>query len=125
MTSPVVKAEDIFSKADTMKRREILDPKRSTPHGAYHDESPPSNEIIALLANNISQSLEYCYRTTNGTHGPQLASFPLWIAYDFYKSQPERNMELAWISELGNSTAPDSRFDLYCVKFNRDPIILS
>jgi hypothetical protein len=82
----------------------------------YSSHSNPSNEVIALLANNISQSLEYCYRTTNGTHGSQLASFPLWVAQSFYESQPDKSQELAWCYELCNTTAPDSRFDLYSTK---------
>jgi hypothetical protein len=82
--------------------------------------SCPSNDRIALLANNISQSLEYCYRSTNGTHGPQLSLFPLWVAQSFYESQSDRGRELAWFSELGNTTAPDSRFDLYFAKLSGD-----
>lgn len=81
--------------ANDTKTHHSFDPYAGYKIEPYYGQRPPSNEIIALLANNISQSLEYCYRTTNGTHGPQLASFPLWVAYSFYKSQPERNMELA------------------------------
>jgi hypothetical protein len=84
------------------------------------DQNCPSNDQIALLANNIAQSLEYCYRTTNGTHGPQSTIFPLWVARSFYESQSDRGRELAWCSELGNMTAPDSRFDLYLMKLSRD-----
>jgi hypothetical protein len=80
----------------------------------------PSDDRIALLANNISQSLEYCYRTKNGTLGPQVSIFPLLVAQSFYKSQPDRDRQLAWCSELGNMTAPDSRFDLYVIKFSED-----
>ena len=83
------------------------------------EHSCPSNDLIVLLANNICQSLEYCYRTTNGTHGPQLTSFPLWVAQNFYESQSDRGRELAWCSELGNTTAPNSRFDLYFIKTRR------
>jgi hypothetical protein len=72
-----------------------------------------SNDRIVLLANNICQSLEYCYRSTNGTHGVQLAMFPVQVAQSFYESQSDRGRELAWFSQLGNTTAPDSRFDLH------------
>jgi hypothetical protein len=80
------------------------------------DLSCPSSDQIALLANNICQSLEYCYHSKNGTFGPQSTIFPLWVARSFYKSQSDRGQELAWCSELGNMTAPDSRFDLYVMK---------
>jgi hypothetical protein len=83
------------------------------------DGSCPSNDGIALLAGNISQSIEYCYRTANGTHGPQLTIFPLWVAQCFYRSQADRGRELAWCSQLGSTTAPDSRFDLYCINLSR------
>ena len=79
----------------------------------YSDNSCVSSTIIAPLANNISQSVEYCYRTENGTHGTQLTIFPLWVARRFYESQLDRSRELAWYSELSNTTAPDSQFDLY------------
>jgi hypothetical protein len=77
------------------------------------DHRRPSHRRIALLANDICQSLEYCYHHTNGTHGPQLTVFPLWVVQNFYRSQLDKGRELAWCSELGNMTAPDSRFDLY------------
>jgi hypothetical protein len=80
----------------------------------------PSNDRIALLANNISQSFEYCYRSKNGTLGPLLTIFPLWVAQSFYMSQSDRGRELAWCSELGNATAPGSRFDLHVMKFSGD-----
>ena len=83
------------------------------------DDSFPSNDLIALLANNISQSLEHCYRATNGTRGPQITIFPVWVAKSFYESQSNRGRELAWCSELGDTTAPDSRFDLYVMKLKR------
>lgn len=80
----------------------------------------PSNDRIALLANNISQSFEYCYCSKNGTLGPLLSIFPLWVAKSFYMSQSNRDRELAWCSELGNMTAPSSRFDLHLMKLSED-----
>jgi hypothetical protein len=78
----------------------------------YSGPSCPSKELITHLANNIVQSLEYCYRTKNGTLGHQITIFPLWVARSFYESQSDRSRELAWCSALGNTTAPDARFDL-------------
>ena len=84
------------------------------------DNNYPPDDRIALLANNISQSLEYCYHSKNGTLGPQSTIFAVWVAESFYKSQSDKSRELAWCSELGNMTAPDSRFDLYIMKFSAD-----
>jgi hypothetical protein len=78
----------------------------------------PSNDQIAVLANNISQSFEYCYRTKHGTLGLQTTVFPLWVVRNFYESQSDRSRELVWCSELGNMSAPDSRFDLHVMKLN-------
>jgi len=82
----------------------------------FSEYSYPSDDRIALLANNICQSLEYCSSTKNGTLGPQSTMFALWVAQNFYESQSDRDRELAWCTELGNTTAPDSRFDLYVMK---------
>lgn len=84
------------------------------------DYGHPSNEQISLLANNISQSFEYCYRTKSGTHGLQSTIFPRWVAQSFYESQSDRGRELAWCTGLGNMTAPDSRFDIYVMKLGED-----
>ncbi|KIN00042.1 hypothetical protein OIDMADRAFT_181273 [Oidiodendron maius Zn] len=84
------------------------------------DNSCPSDDGIASLANNISQSFEYCYRTEHGTLGYQSTLFALWVVQGFYKSQPNRARELAWCSELGNTTASNSRFDLRVMKLSGD-----
>jgi hypothetical protein len=80
----------------------------------------PSNDGIALLANNICQTLEYCYHSKNGTLGPLITIFPLWVAESFYMSQSNRGRELAWCSALRNTTAPSSRFDLHVMKLRGD-----
>lgn len=86
----------------------------------FSDHSDPSNEQISLLANNISQSFEYCYHTKSGTHGLQSTIFPRWVAQSFYESQPDKGQELAWCSELGNMTAPDSQFHLFVMKLGEN-----
>jgi hypothetical protein len=82
--------------------------------------SYPSIDQIALLANNICQSFEFCYRSENGTLGLQSTAFPLWVAQSFYESQSDRDREREWCSNLGNMTAPDSRFDLYIKRLSSD-----
>jgi hypothetical protein len=77
-----------------------------------------SNKQIALLADNIAQSFEYCYHSNNGTLGPQSTVYSLWVAQSFYESQSDRERELAWCSGLRNTSAPDSRFDLDIMKFS-------
>jgi hypothetical protein len=84
------------------------------------DYSHPSNEQISLLADNVSRSFEYCYRTKSGTHGLQSTIFPRWVAQSFYESQPNKGREVAWCSGLGSMTAPDSRFDLYVMKIGEE-----
>jgi hypothetical protein len=86
----------------------------------YSDDNYPLDDRIACLADNISQSLEYCFHRKNGTLGPQSTIFALWVAQSVYESQSDKCRELAWCSELGNMTAPDSRFDLYVMKFSAD-----
>jgi hypothetical protein len=80
---------------------------------------PPDDRMLHL-ANNISQSLEYCYHSKNGTLGPQSTIFAVWAAESVYESLSGKRRELTWCSELGNMTAPDSRFDLHVIKFSAD-----
>jgi hypothetical protein len=84
----------------------------------YLEHNCPSNDQISLLADNICQSFEYCYRAKNGTLGLQSTVFPLWVARNFYQSQSDKSRHLEWCSQLGNMTAPDSWFDLYVMKLS-------
>jgi hypothetical protein len=85
-----------------------------------HSDTSASTDGISLLAKNVCQSFEYCYRSENGTLGLQSTVFPLWVAQNFYESQSDRDRELAWCSGLGNTTAPGSRFDLQVMKMGYD-----
>jgi hypothetical protein len=80
----------------------------------------PSNKDIALLANNICQSMEYCYLTKSGTLGLQSTIFPLWVAQDFYASQPDRSREMLWCSEVHNMIGPNSRYGVKVMRFAKD-----
>ena len=106
------KMRSYASKLNVMKESTLLvissDGDEYCPNHAW-----PSNDSIAVLARNICQSFEYCYRSKSGTLGPQSTVFPLWVAQDFYASQSDRRRELAWCAEIGNMTGPDSRFDLH------------
>ena len=84
------------------------------------DHNCPSTSRVADLAKNICQSLEYCYRRKNGMLGLQSTVFPRWVAHEFYSSQPDCLRELIWCSEVGNMTAPDSRFDLHVMELTKD-----
>jgi len=84
------------------------------------ERSYPSNSRIAALARNLCHSLEYCYRSKNGTLGLQSTVFTQWVAQDFYSSQPDLWRELKWCTEIGNMTAPDSRFDLHIMKLSSE-----
>jgi hypothetical protein len=75
-------------------------------------------ESMGLFAANICQSVEYCYHSKNGSLGLQSTVFPIWAAQEFYASQPALSREWQWCSEIGNMTAPDSRFDLKVMKLN-------
>lgn len=98
---------------ETQRRFGLQDRDRSE---VCSDDIYPSNDLIAFLANNISQSLEYCFCVKYGTLGPQTTILPLWIAQSFYESQPDRVRELAWCCKLGDMTAPDARFDLNVIQ---------
>jgi hypothetical protein len=80
----------------------------------------PSNNDIALLAKNICQSMEYCYLTKSGTLGLQSTIFPLWVAQEFYASQPDRGREMSWCSEVHNMTRTDSRYGVKVMRFGKD-----
>lgn len=86
------------------------------PHLAQSPLLYPLLESTARFAANICQSVEYCYRSENGTLGLQSTVFPIWAAKDFYASQPSLHREFQWCSEIGNMRAPDSRFDLKVMK---------
>jgi hypothetical protein len=79
----------------------------------------PSDNDIALLANNICQSIEYCYLKRSGTLGVQSTIFPLWVAQDFYASRPDRGRELSWCSEVRNMIGPNSRYDVEVMTFGK------
>jgi hypothetical protein len=83
----------------------------------HSSHSIPSTVHIASLAKKICQSIEYCYKGTNGTFGIQSTVFPRWVATEFYASNPEYHREWAWCRQVDNMTALGSRFDLQIMKF--------
>ena len=102
---------------DTAKPRSVALNHREG-REVFLKQNCPSDDQIAVLANNISQSLEYCYHTRNGTLGLQTTIFPFWVSRNFYESQSDRSRELAWCSALGNISAPDSQFDLHVMRLS-------
>ena len=96
---------------------------RETSHGGLPVSELPSpsyGESMSLLAANICQSVEYCYRSSNGTLGIQSTIFTIWAAESFYASQPALTRERKWCSEIGNMMAPNSRFDMTVMKFKNE-----
>lgn len=107
------------SEVEKLLMQSTTELKKGTSGGnAYFERSYPSVSHIAALARNICQSVEYCYRSKNGTLGLQSTVFSLWVAREFFASQPNMRRELEWCAGIGNMTGPDSRFDLQVMKLS-------
>lgn len=87
----------------------LLEQKSSTiPEPRFNSRFPSISSIreeADRLTRYLCQSIEYCYKTENGTIGPQMTTYAQWVLGSYFRKY-HLERELAWCLSIKNMKGP-------------------
>ncbi|KAF4341682.1 hypothetical protein FBEOM_4421 [Fusarium beomiforme] len=89
-------------------------------HGRTLEKESPNQADADQIARMLCQSVEYCYRSENGTFGPQITCYGQATLLGYFAGRGMKR-ELEWCRAIKHMKGPDMSFGIHLMQFKSPP----